>query len=214
MHAARMGRNAKALRNRGAHLLRAARTGNGRDLPGVCRRNGPAAQRDQTTLRPLLRAILPAAKRATDCHGASRGGPPSSARTTEPWSRSSAACCWITAGVSRDGFLLLGFLALPSSCSAAAIFSLVFLMLAPPFAALRTRRLGEAGTRGRFEKMGRAPASGAVPYRSCLFAFLLGVVLAISRDPRPPPSARLVGPGVADDVGGPFWWGPVRAAAT
>lgn len=148
-----------------ARLLRAART-NGAIFLAVPP-NGPArnAINDPSS---LLRAIC-RSETATDCHGPSAA--PAEFRTNHgTWSRVGGLLL-IAAGI-LGMLMLLCFLAL--RLLGAAIFSLVYLLLAP--AATLAPALGEAG-RAVFRRWA-AQLLGAVVSK-LLFAFLLGVVLAI-----------------------------------
>jgi hypothetical protein len=156
--------NAKAL-EQSARLLRAARTNGAIFL--ALPPNGPArnAINDPAS---LLRAIC-RSETATDCHGPAAA--PAEFRTNHgTWSRVGGLLL-IAAGV-LGMLLLLCFLAL--RLLGAAIFSLVYLMLAP--AAALAPAFGEAG-RAVFRKWA-LHLLGAVVSK-LLFALLLGVVLAI-----------------------------------
>ena len=160
----RRGTNATAIEH-SARLLRAAHT-NGAiflALPS----NGPErnAINDPTS---LLRAIC-RSETATDCHGSAAAA--AEFRTNHgTWSRVGGLLL-ITAGV-LGMLLLLCFLAL--RLLGAAIFSLVYLMLAP--AAALAPALGETG-RAVFRKW--ATQLFATVVSKLLFAFLLGVVLGV-----------------------------------
>jgi hypothetical protein len=148
-----------------ARLLRAARTNGAIFL--ALPPNGPGrnAINDPSS---LLRAIC-RSETATDCHGPAAA--PAEFRTNHgTWSRVGGLLL-ITAGVVGM-LLLLSFLAL--RLLGAAIFSLVYLMLAP--AAALAPALGETG-RAAFRKWA-VQLFGAVVSK-LLFAFLLGVVLAV-----------------------------------
>ncbi len=148
-----------------AQLLREARTNGAIFL--ALPPNGPArnAINDPAS---LLRALC-RSEAATDCHGAAAAQ--AEFRTNRgTWPRV-AGLLLIVAGV-LGMLLLLGFLALRLLGS--AIFSLLYLMLAP--VAALAPALGEVG-RAAFRKWA-AHLLGAVMSK-LLFAFLLGVVLAI-----------------------------------
>jgi hypothetical protein len=148
-----------------AQLLRTARTNGAIFL--ALPPNGPArnAINDPTS---LLRAIC-RSETATDCHGPAAA--PAEFRTNHgTWSRVGGLLL-ISTGV-LGMLLLLCFLAL--RLLGAAVFSLVYLMLAP--AAALAPALGETG-RGIFRKW--AAQLFAAVVSKLLFAFLLGVVLAI-----------------------------------
>jgi hypothetical protein len=148
-----------------ARLLRAARTNGAIFL--ALPPNGPArnAINDPTS---LLRAIC-RSETATDCHGSAAA--PAEFRTNHgTWSRVGGLLL-ISAGV-LGMLMLLCFLAL--RLLGAAIFSLVYLMLAP--AAALAPALGETG-RAVFRKWVTQLFAAVVS--KLLFAFLLGVVLAI-----------------------------------
>jgi len=148
-----------------ARLLRAARTNGAIFL--ALPPNGPArnAINDPAS---LLRAIC-RTETATDCRGPAAAA--AEFRTNRgTWSRVGGLLL-IAAGVVGM-LLLLCFLAL--RLLGAAIFSLLFLMLAP--VAALAPALGEPG-RAAFRKWG-AQLLGATVSK-LLFAFLLGVVLAI-----------------------------------
>jgi hypothetical protein len=150
---------------RSARLLRTARTNGAIFL--ALRPNGPErnAINDPAS---LLRAIC-RSETATDCHGPAAAA--AEFRTNRgTWSRVGGLLL-IAAGVVGM-LLLLSFLAL--RLLGAAIFSLVYLMLAP--VATLAPALGEAG-RAVFRKW-VAQLLGAVVSK-LVFAFLLGVVLAI-----------------------------------
>ncbi len=158
------GANATAI-ERSARLLRVART-NGAIFLALAP-NGPGrnAINDPTS---LLRAIC-RGDTATDCHGPSAA--PAEFRTNRgTWPRVGGLLL-IAAGV-LGMLMLLSFLAL--RLLGAAIFSLVYLMLAP--AAALAPALGETG-RAVFRKWA-VQLLGAVVSK-LLFAFLLGVVLAV-----------------------------------
>ncbi len=148
-----------------ARLLRAAHTNGAIFL--ALPPNGPErnAINDPTS---LLRAIC-RSETATDCHGSAAAA--AEFRTNHgTWSRVGGLLL-ITAGV-LGMLLLLCFLAL--RLLGAAIFSLVYLMLAP--AAALAPALGETG-RAVFRKWVTQLFAAVVS--KLLFAFLLGVVLAI-----------------------------------
>ena len=148
-----------------ARLLRAAHTNGAVFL--ALPPNGPErnAINDPTS---LLRAIC-RSETATDCHGPAAA--PAEFRTNHgTWSRVGGLLL-ITAGV-LGMLLLLCFLAL--RLLGAAIFSLVYLMLAP--AAALAPALGETG-RAVFRKW--AAQLFAAVVSKLLFAFLLGVVLGV-----------------------------------
>jgi hypothetical protein len=150
---------------RSARLLRAART-NGAiflALPA----NGPArnAINDPTS---LLRAIC-RSETATDCHGPAAAA--AEFRTNRgTWSRVGGLL--LIAGGVLGLLLLLCFLAL--RLLGAAVFSLVYLLLAP--VATLAPALGDAG-RAAFRRWAAQLLAAVVA--KLLFAFLLGVVLAI-----------------------------------
>jgi hypothetical protein len=156
--------DARAL-EQSARLLRAAHTNGAIFL--ALPPNGPArnAINDPSS---LLRAIC-RSETATDCHGPSAA--PAEFRTNHgTWSRVGGLLL-IAAGV-LGMLMLLCFLAL--RLLGAAIFSLVYLLLAP--AATLAPALGETG-RAVFRRWA-TQLLGAVVSK-LLFAFLLGVVLAI-----------------------------------
>ncbi|MFI4991486.1 MAG: hypothetical protein ACHQHO_11315 [Solirubrobacterales bacterium] len=158
------GSDARAL-EQSARLLRAARTNGAIFL--ALPPNGPArnAINDPSS---LLRAIC-RSETATDCHGPAAA--PAEFRTNHgTWSRVGGLLL-IAAGV-LGMLMLLCFLAL--RLLGAAIFSLVYLLLAP--AATLAPALGETG-RAVFRRWA-TQLLGAVVSK-LLFAFLLGVVLAI-----------------------------------
>lgn len=158
------GSNASAIEH-SARLLRAAHTNGAIFL--ALPPNGPErnAINDPTS---LLRAIC-RSETATDCHGSAAA--PAEFRTNHgTWSRVGGLLL-ITAGV-LGMLMLLCFLAL--RLLGAAIFSLVYLMLAP--AAALAPALGETG-RAVFRKWVTQLFAAVVS--KLLFAFLLGVVLAI-----------------------------------
>ncbi len=160
----RKGADAKAIEH-SARLLRTARTNGAIFL--ALPPNGPGrnAINDPTS---LLRAIC-RSETATDCHGPAAA--PAEFRTNHgTWSRVGGLLL-ITAGV-LGMLMLLCFLAL--RLLGAAIFSLVYLMLAP--AAALAPALGETG-RAVFRKW--AAQLFAAVVSKLLFAFLLGVVLAV-----------------------------------
>jgi hypothetical protein len=160
----RSGANATAIEH-SARLLRAAHTNGAIFL--ALPPNGPErnAINDPTS---LLRAIC-RSETATDCHGPAAA--PAEFRTNHgTWPRVGGLLL-ITAGV-LGMLMLLCFLAL--RLLGAAIFSLVYLMLAP--AAALAPALGETG-RAVFRKW--AAQLFAAVVSKLLFAFLLGVVLAI-----------------------------------
>jgi hypothetical protein len=160
----RRGTNATAIEH-SARLLHAAHTNGAIFL--ALPPNGPGrnAINDPTS---LLRAIC-RSETATDCHGPAAA--PAEFRTNHgTWSRVGGLLL-ITAGVIGM-LMLLCFLAL--RLLGAAIFSLVYLMLAP--AAALAPALGETG-RAVFRKW--AAQLFAAVVSKLLFAFLLGVVLAI-----------------------------------
>lgn len=148
-----------------AQLLRGAHTNGAIFL--ALPPNGPErnAINDPTS---LLRAIC-RSETATDCHGSATA--PAEFRTNHgTWSRVGGLLL-ISAGV-LGMLMLLCFLAL--RLLGAAIFSLVYLMLAP--AAALAPALGETG-RAVFRKWVTQLFAAVVS--KLLFAFLLGVVLAI-----------------------------------
>ena len=148
-----------------ARLLRAARTNGAIFL--ALPPNGPGrnAINDPSS---LLRAIC-RSETATDCHG--RSAAPAEFRTNHgTWSRVGGLLL-IAAGV-LGMLMLLCFLAL--RLLGAAIFSLVYLLLAP--AATLAPALGETG-RAVFRRWAGLLLGAVVS--KLLFAFLLGVVLAI-----------------------------------
>jgi hypothetical protein len=158
------GTNATAIEH-SARLLRAAHTNGAIFL--ALPPNGPErnAINDPTS---LLRAIC-RGETATDCHGSAAAA--AEFRTNHgTWSRVGGLLL-ITVGV-LGMLMLLCFLAL--RLLGAAIFSLVYLMLAP--AAALVPALGETG-RAVFRKW--AAQLFAAVVSKLLFAFLLGVVLAI-----------------------------------
>ena len=158
------GENTSAIEH-SARLLRAARTNGAIFL--ALPPNGPErnAINDPTS---LLRAIC-RSETATDCHGSAAA--PAEFRTNHgTWSRVGGLLL-ISAGV-LGMLMLLCFLAL--RLLGAAIFSLVYLMLAP--AAALAPALGETG-RAVFRKWVAQLFAAVVS--KLLFAFLLGVVLAI-----------------------------------
>ncbi|HUA73805.1 MAG TPA: hypothetical protein VL988_03525 [Solirubrobacteraceae bacterium] len=161
---ARHGADADAL-ERSARLLRAART-NGEVFLALPP-NGPArnAINDPGS---LLRAIC-RSEDATDCHG-SAAAPAEFRANHGTWPRVGGLLL-IAAGV-LGLLLLLGFVAL--RLLGAAIFSLLYLLLAPAVALAPA--LGEPG-RAAFRRWA-AQLLGAVVSK-LLFAFLLGVLLAI-----------------------------------
>jgi hypothetical protein len=148
-----------------ARLLRAAHTNGAIFL--ALPPNGPERNAINDP-KSLLRAIC-RSETATDCHGPSAA--PAEFRTNHgTWSRVGGLLL-ITAGV-LGMLMLLCFLAL--RLLGAAIFSLVYLMLAP--AAALAPALGETG-RAVFRKW--AAQLFAAVVSKLLFAFLLGVVLAV-----------------------------------
>jgi hypothetical protein len=160
----RRGTDATAIEH-SARLLRAAHTNGAIFL--ALPPNGPErnAINDPTS---LLRAIC-RSETATDCHGSAAAA--AEFRTNHgTWSRVGGLLL-ITAGV-LGMLLLLCFLAL--RLLGAAIFSLVYLMLAP--AAALAPALGETG-RAVFRKW--ATQLFAAVVSKLLFAFLLGVVLGV-----------------------------------
>jgi hypothetical protein len=150
---------------RSARLLRAART-NG-ELFLALPPNGPARNSINDS-SSLLRAIC-RSQDATDCHGQAAAA--AEFRTNHgTWPRVGGLLL-ITAGV-LGLLLLLGYVAL--RLLGAAIFSLLYLLLAPAVALAPA--LGEPG-RAAFRKWA-AQLLGAVVSK-LLFAFLLGVLLAV-----------------------------------
>lgn len=156
--------DAKAL-ERSARLLRAAQT-NGAiflALPA----NGPARNAINDS-RSLLRAICQS-DNATNCRGATAAQ--AEFRTNHgTWARVGGLLLIVTGALGM--LLLLGFVAL--RLLTAALFSLLYLMLAP--AVVLAPALGEAG-RAVFRKWA-ARLLGAVVSK-LLFSFLLGAILAI-----------------------------------
>jgi hypothetical protein len=148
-----------------ARLLRAAQTNGAIFL--ALPPNGPERNAINDP-RSLLRAIC-RSETATDCHGSAAA--PAEFRTNHgTWPRVGGLLL-ITAGI-LGMLMLMCFLAL--RLLGAAIFSLVYLMLAP--AAALAPALGETG-RAVFRKW--AAQLFAAVVSKLLFAFLLGVVLAI-----------------------------------
>ena len=137
-----------------------------RDLPGAARQRS-AAQLDQRH-GSLLRTLCQSSD-ASNCRGptAAEAGIPQRAET---WSRLGGLLL-ILLGLIGMG-LLLGYLAL--HLLAAAIFSLLYLLLAP--AVVLAPAFGEGG-RAIFRRW-LAQLLGAVVAK-LLFSFLLGVVLAV-----------------------------------
>jgi hypothetical protein len=169
--------DAKAL-ERSARLLRGARSNGAIFL--ALPPNGPARNAINDP-RSLLRAIC-RSDSATSCRGAAAA--PAEFRTNGgTWARVGGLLL-IVAGV-LGMLLLLGFLALRLLGS--AIFSLLYLLLAP-LAALAPS-LGETG-RAVFRKWA-AQLFGAVVSK-LLFAFMLGVVLAVL--------------GILEHLEGLGWW--------
>ncbi len=156
--------DAKALEH-SARLLRAART-NGAiflALPA----NGPARNAINDS-KSLLRAICQSSN-ATSCRGAAAAQ--AEFRTNHgTWARVGGLLLIVAGGLGM--LLLLGFVAL--RLLTAALFSLLYLMLAP--AVVLAPALGEAG-RAVFRKWA-AKLLGAVVSK-LLFSFLLGAILAV-----------------------------------